>query len=337
MTRRPTVAVSGLGSIGRQHATALRSLGATVVGFDPASSFREDALAAGIVDDVVADFDDLLAGRPAALVVAAPDFAHLDQLDRATRLGIPTLVEKPMAESLAAARAAIDGIEANPGPGLVGYVLRHRLSVATVRRLVRDGAVGRPVTFQVMLGAYGTITGAASRFARHEPDRLYRDYSHEWDYLRWIFGPPRRVLAVARTVDTVPHVESPNAVDGLIDMGDALVGSFHIDYVDPRGTRTLHILGTRGTLQADIAQGVVRLRAAGETDERVFRLGETAAGPLARQAEHLLAVAEGGEEPRVTLRDGLAALEVTDALIRSAADGGWVDVPGEAAPAPTPA
>jgi predicted dehydrogenase len=316
---RRTVAVSGLGSIASQHIAAFASLGGVdVIAFDPSDRLRESALSSGSIVRACRDFDELLDLGPHALVIAAPDFAHIDQLVRSTARGIPTLVEKPLADSHAAALAALPTVEATGVPTLVGYVLRYRRAVEMTRVLVADGTIGTPVSFQVMLGAYGTITAAASRFATAEPDRLYRDYSHEWDYLRWIFGPLREVLAVARTSTAVEHVETPNVVDGLIVMEADVAGSFHIDYVEPRGTRTLHIVGTRGTIFADIGRGTIEVRASGDEHSRLLSLAEPPSVPLARQAAHLLAVAAGEDQPRVGLRDGLAALATTDALIRSA-------------------
>jgi predicted dehydrogenase len=86
------------------------------------------------------------------------------------------------------------------------------------------------------------------------------------------------------------------------------------------------VIGTGGTLLADFGLGTITLRRAGTDREEVIRQVEPAAGPLARQAAHLLAVVDGTETPRVTLRDGLSALEVTDALIRSAENRSWVTV-----------
>lgn len=320
------IGLSGLGSIARQHAAAFAQLGATVVAFDPSAEFRALAIEAGTVSETVDSFDALLDRQPTAIVIAAPDFVHLEQLARSTARGIPTLVEKPLADSYGAAVAAADSIRGSGTPVLVGYVLRHRRAVETTRRLVDEGAIGTPVSFQVLLGAYGTITAAASRFATPEDNRLFRDYSHEWDYVRWILGPIREVLAVARTTQDVPHVESPNLVDGMLVLDRDIVGGFHIDYVEPRGTRVLTIVGTGGTLVADIGSGVITVRRRGEDHDRLYDLSEAPAGPLSRQAAHLLAIAAGTETPRVTLDDGLAALAVTDALIRSAPTRSWVRI-----------
>lgn len=326
MAERTVVGLSGLGSIARQHLTAFTSLpGVEVVGFDPTAALRDAVVEAGATR-AVATFEELLDASLDALVIAAPDFAHLEQLRLASARGIATLVEKPLGDALAAVREALPAIEASGTPALVGYVLRYRRDLTRARELVLDDAIGRPVSFQVMLGAYGTITAAASRFATPEPDRLYRDYSHEWDYLRWIFGPVAEVLTVARTIEDVPHVERPNAVDAMLLMEADVAGAVHLDYVERRGTRTLHVLGTGGTLQLDVGRGEVILRRKGAEHDERFDLAEAPAVPLRRQAEHLLALAAGTESPRVTLQDGLAAMSVTDALIRSAAGRTWEPV-----------
>jgi predicted dehydrogenase len=320
------VAISGLGSIGSQHAAAFAGLGVPVVGFDPvAGSGERDAPRTGI-DRLYGSFDELLAARPRAMVIATPDSFHLEQLDAATRAGVPTLVEKPLAASLDAAMRSVPGILARGVPVLVGYVLRHRSVTRTVRSLLREGVIGEATSFQVMLGAYGTITAARSRFAEPEPDRLYRDYSHEWDYLRWLFGPVRQVLAVARTVGSVAHVERPNVVDALLQTSAGITGAVHLDYAEPRGTRTLHILGTGGSLFADIARGTVRLFGAHPDDDREIALPQSPMEALQAQGRHLLQVADGTTVPAVNLDDGLAALAVTEAAVRAAASGQWEPV-----------
>lgn len=320
-----SVAVSGLGSIGRQHVDALAGRAdVRVLAFDPASELREQVARRSAVQ-AVTDFDELLDLRPDALVIAAPDRFHLPQLTAAAARGIPTLVEKPLAPSLAEAAAVVDDIRGTGTPVLVGYVLRHRAVVQAVHAAIHDGRIGRPTSFQVMLGAYTTITAAVSRFATAEADRLYRDYSHEWDYLRWFFGPVMHGLAVARTVHDVPHVEEPNVVDGLLAHASGVTGAFHLDYVEPRGLRTIQIVGTGGSLLADFGRGTLTVRAAGDAAEQLYSYPETAAVALRRQLDHLLDVADGTASPLVSLDDGLAALAVADALRASAAAGTWIN------------
>lgn len=326
-----TVGVSGLGSIGRQHLAAFRAAGvSTLYGFDAAEPMRSAARAADPALRVVDSFEDLLGAGLDALVVAVPDHAHLAQLEAAASAGIAVLVEKPLAPAAAEAAAVLERIGAAAERCLVGYVLRHNAACLRVAALLSDGAIGEPTSFQVLLGAYGTITVAANRFATPAYGRLFGDYSHEWDYLAWYFGPIASVLAVERTTTAVPHVETPNLVDALLETESGLVGAVHIDYVDQRGLRQLSVIGTEGSITADLGGGTTVLRRAGHDGIQQFSDLAPASVALTRQATHLLAVAAGTEPPRVRLSDGLAALRVTDALRASAPTRSWVSVAGTA-------
>lgn len=319
-----TVAVSGLGSIGYQHVAALSARPETrVIGFDPDPELRSRAAALGHVAEVTGDFPSLLDRGPDALVIAGPDEVHAEQA--VAGRGIPTLVEKPLGPSYAAARDLAERLSG--APVLVGYVLRYREAVRIVRDVLAGGDLGEPVSCHVMLGAYGTITAAASRFDRPSPGRLYRDYSHEWDYLRWFFGPIAECHAVERTVEGVPHVETPNAVDGMLSFADGLVGTFHLDYLEPCGLRVFQAVGTGGSLLADLGRGEVIVRSAGVDHERRYACPEPPSAALRRQLDHLL----DGTPPRVGVADGVAALAVAEAVAEAARTRSWVPVPGPAA------
>lgn len=306
------VAISGLGSIGQQHGRAFAARDdVAVVTFDPDSNRRAEAAAQGW--EVTDSFEALLATDAAALVVATPDFAHIQQAAAGIRAGKAVLIEKPVSDRLSTAIEARDVLAA--GRSIVGYVLRHRRVTQRVKELLDEGAIGDPVSFQVMLGAYGTLVVAKSRFATPEKNRLYRDYSHEWDYLRWFFGPVAEVIATARVVEGLPHVEQPNSVDALILMASGVAGAVHIDYVGDN--RTITILGEGGAIFADLSRGTVVLRQNGTDGIRRFDYADVPGDALRRQAAHLLDVA-AGKQPIVTFEDGLAALGVSEALIASA-------------------
>jgi myo-inositol 2-dehydrogenase/D-chiro-inositol 1-dehydrogenase len=327
MTRR-RVAISGLGSIGRQHLAACASVpGVQVDLFDPDPELLSRA-ESPVVDRRTTKFADLLAGAPDAVVLAGPDHTHVPQLLAALEAGATVLVEKPVAASAADARQALHRI-ADLDRVLVGYVLRHRPVLQRLRTLIAAGTIGMPTAAQVLLGAYNTITVAASRFSRPERGRLYRDYSHEWDYLRQLFGPITSVSALARTTDAVDHVEQPNLVDALLrhrDVGGIeVVSHCHIDYVDTVGTRTLQVIGTAGSLHADLASGQIVVRHA--TGVTVEEHPASAADGLLAQMRHLMDVVERKATPIAGFTDGVAALEVAGALRTSAHTGQWTAVP----------
>lgn len=315
------IGVSGVGSIGMRHLRLLNDLPEVEV-------FAYDATPRTLPSAVIAcdSFEALLDAGLDGLVVATPDPAHGPQTIAACQRGIRVLVEKPVADSVAAA-AEVAAVAAQTGvPVLVGYVLRHYEVVRQVRALLADGSVGTPVSAQLSLGAYETLRLARNRFSPTDRYRLLYDYSHEWDYLQWFLGPVARTCAVARQAGDLPLTQNPNVVDGLLVLDSGLTATFHLDYVQDGGGRRLEIVGDRGTLRADLAHGLIRLRRHGEPMTREYDHSEPRDDAFGRQLSHFLDVVAGRSEPVVTVHDGLRALAVADAIVTSCQSGRWSDV-----------
>jgi predicted dehydrogenase len=82
-----------------------------------------------------------------AVVVASPHHEHCEQVVDLSAAGLPVLVEKPMALTVTdcerMVRAAADG----GVPLAVGHLQRYLPTVATARRLLAEGRIGRPRLF----------------------------------------------------------------------------------------------------------------------------------------------------------------------------------------------
>ena len=96
------IGVSGIGSIGARHARVLAGIdGVSVLVQDPYASDAEIRRRVGHQVTVIADFPELLDRAPDGIVVASPESAHVAQTLSVTEAGIPVLLEKPVAGSLA--------------------------------------------------------------------------------------------------------------------------------------------------------------------------------------------------------------------------------------------
>ena len=314
-----------MGSIGSAHARVLAERGVELFLCDPATASLElvrDLSRPALIDS----FERLLESGLDGLVVATPDRLHVEQAAAALERGIPVLLEKPVSDEMAPAEG-LAGVQAGSGtPLLTGYVLRHSRVLERVRSLLRDGTIGRPVGFQVMLGAYDTLEVARNRFRDPTPGGLFLDYSHEWDYLAWLLSPIRSGCAVARHISSLPLVQDPNLADGVLELAGGVTGTFHLDYIQKPGRRLLTVIGDRGTLDVDVSRGVVQVRVHGTEVLQEYREPDSRLELLGRQDDHFLEVVAGRQAPRVTLQDGLAALRVALALRRSSTDHAWVTI-----------
>jgi predicted dehydrogenase len=320
------IGITGVGSIGTRHARVFSELDdVTVVLHDAVATQQQLHDRVGSHVEVASTLDDLLDRGVDGLVVASPDEFHAAAVLAACRRTVAVLLEKPIADTIDAARQIAHAANVSGTPVLMGYVLRHVQIMQRALALLRDGGIGVPVSFQVMLGAYETLQVARNRFDRGAYGTLFRDYSHEWDYLRWLLAPVSGGFALARTAGALELVQDPNVVDVLLRLVDGTTGTVHLDYIQAPGTRRFTIVGDQGTLDVDVPSGHLRVRCAGQTDRADTYL-ETRDTAFRAQAEHFVAVADRRALPAVDLHDGLAALLVADAMCRSAIEQRWVDI-----------
>lgn len=325
-TQKTNVGVAGFGSIGRRHVIVALRAGVQVHVFDPMPEARNEALRLG-AHSGHERVDDLLDVGLDALIVASPDRFHRPQVLAASERGIATLVEKPLAHALDDGVALAEALAGRSGPVLVGYVLHYSKALLKAEELVRQRAIGELASFHVRLGAYETLVHARNRFDANEPGTIYVDYSHEWDYVRWLAGAVARGIAVERTVRSLSLVQEPNVVDGLLELEDGCVGTFHLDYLQQPSVRYLTLIGTEATLTVDVPAGEVTLQGRGDGEAAETWVLEQERNELfGAQFDHLLEVAQGAP-PRVTVADGLAALGVAEGLRASARERRWVDFP----------
>ena len=144
MAERVRIAVVGAGLIGQAHIRRIQDLPeadlAAIV--DPSSRAQEQADALGI--PWFAELPELLAGlKPDGIVLATPNRLHVPGALACVAAGLPVLVEKPVADDVAAALRLAEAAEAAGVPILVGHHRRHSPLIARAREIVASGQLGR--------------------------------------------------------------------------------------------------------------------------------------------------------------------------------------------------
>jgi predicted dehydrogenase/RimJ/RimL family protein N-acetyltransferase len=313
-------AVIGQGSIGRRHAALLLELGHEVAVFDP-----NPAVAAPPGARITASADECLDGADAA-VVASPSSEHGADARRAIDLGVPVLVEKPLA--LDAAHAAeLDYLAQGRGVMLsVAMNLREHAGVQALASLLGEDAVGRILRVSAWCGSWlpGWRPGSDYRHsysaqAESGGGALLDVAVHELDYLLWLAGRARAVTALVCRVSDL-EIDAEDVALILIELESGGVAEVSVDYFDRSYTRGCRITGSEGTLHWTWE------------DERLTRHdGSGASSPMAvpsdvaptyrRQLERFLAAVRDGSAPPVSASEARRVLAVLDAARLSARDG----------------
>ena len=127
------------------------------------------------------------------LIITSPDTTHEDVTLATIGLGVPILLEKPIADSIAGAYRVAHAADVADVNITVGLVLRYTPFYAKIKELVDDGAVGRVTQIDGRLVLKYTF--ASTHFMRshnrHRSDMGSFALSmcgHDFDILNWLVG-----------------------------------------------------------------------------------------------------------------------------------------------------
>ena len=340
MAGKPTaLAVMGAGMIGKRHvAHVLTHERATLHAvIDPTEAGRNVAVEAG--SPWFADFETMLsAGRPDGLIIATPNQLHVQHAMAAIAAGIPVLVEKPLADSVAGGEVLVLAAERAGVPLLTGHHRRHNPMIQRARAIITEGRLGRIVSVH----AFFWLLKPDSYFEvswRRKPGAgpILLNFIHDIDLLRYFCGEVEEVQAFAsraiRNHDAdetaVVLLRFANGVLGTVNLSDTVVAPWSWEQTtgeNPAFPQTdqscYHIGGTHGALSLPRLEVWSNAEARGWFEP--FTVSRTIAAnddPLALQIGQFCAVVRGEEKPLVSGRDGLANLRIAEAVERAARDG----------------
>ena len=164
-----------------------------------------------------------------AVYVGTPVFLHAPQTMQSLRAGKPVLCEKPMAMNEAEARSVVQAADETGKIFGVAYYRRSYPKVQRAKRLLDDGAIGKPIVAE--LTSHGWFDGQGSRSWLVDPAKagggpLFDIASHRIDVLNFLFGQPLQVTAQLSNVvhhyavedNATVMIEYPGGVRGIVDV-----------------------------------------------------------------------------------------------------------------------
>ncbi|SDR78457.1 Gfo/Idh/MocA family protein [Actinopolymorpha singaporensis] len=335
----------GLGMMGRHHARVLRSLdGVELVAVaDPGGD--PHGVAGGL--DVLPDVEKLVTAGIDLCVVAVPTAFHEEVGLVLAAAGVHALVEKPLASTVEGAEKLAAAFEAQGLVGCVGHIERYNPALQALRGRLDHGELGE---------IYQVITRRQGPFPNRIADvGVTKDLAtHDIDSTAWVTRG--RYLSVsARTAHkSGREYEDLVAVVGQLD--DGTVVNHLVNWLSPMKERVTVVTGERGAFVADTIAADLTFHANGlrplewetmasfrgvtegdmiryaipkpeplRTELTAFRdailRNRDGAGPDLETDTHTDADPSTGGGDVVGMREGLAIVEVAEAILRSAAQG----------------
>lgn len=345
------IAVVGAGIIGRTHAGAL----ARTPGLRLSALVDPMPAAAGLAAEYgvphVPTIEALLAdARPAGVIIASPNETHLSIALACLKAGVPVLLEKPPANTLAEVQELVDAAARTGVPVLVGHHRRHNPMIRAARAAIRDGAIGDLVVATVLctLKKDDAYFGVPWRVRAGSGGPLHINLVHELDLLRYFFGDVASVTAQVSHARRGLDVEDSAAVTLRFETGglaaltisDAAEGPWAWETTSGETTRfpqhpvQAHFFaGSAGGLSLPDLRLWRHAPGGDWTMPQVAEvLAYSPADPYPLQLAHFAAVIERREAPVNDALDGARTMATLAAIVTAAATGRETAVPVVRAP-----
>ncbi|MEV0726252.1 Gfo/Idh/MocA family oxidoreductase [Micromonospora purpureochromogenes] len=305
---------------------AMRALGHRVVGVASNSAERAAAYAAANDLSHATTDVDALVGRDDidAVYVSSTNEQHPAHVEAVVRAGKHILCEKPLATSMEDATAMVD---AAARAGVLLAVNHHLPGADThreIRRLVRSGAVGRPLAVRVFHAVALPKRLQGWRLGGGPGAGVILDITcHDASVVNPLLDRAA-IDAVALSAQQGPWgAQSEDAVVAAIRYADDVLVQTHDAFTVPFAPTGLEVHGDEGSIVAtDVMtqDPIGRITLRDRAGAREIELGDRR--DLYQIVLDAFAGAVRGEgTPTATGQDGLAALAVAYAVLRSTATG----------------
>lgn len=318
--------IAGYGSIGRRHLNNLRTLGEEdILLLRSHQSTLPEGEVLGI--PVETSVEAALAHKPDAIVIANPTALHLDVAIPCAQAGCAILMEKPLSHSMEHVLELKTALEKGGGGFLIGFQFRFHPGLQQVRQWLAENAIGQVTSAKSHWGEY--LPGwhpwedyRGSYSARADlGGGVVNTLCHPLDYLRWMLGEVSALSAMTSRIGLNLPVE--DTADILLDFKQGAIANVHLDYLQRPGRHDLLITGTQGSITWDNATGSARRYDPGSGTWEQFDppAGFERNQLFLAEMAHFLRVARKTAAPLCTLEDGIAALELTEAVHRASRQG----------------
>jgi predicted dehydrogenase len=322
------IGIVGSGFMGRTHAAGWHATPAHIVGFHSAEPVSARALAGQYGAALFDRFEDLIAACD-VVDICTPTPLHHPQVLQAASAGKAVVCEKPLARTTAQAADMIAACERAGVPLLVGHVVRFFPEYAAAQAIVARGEIGRVAVIR--------LTRASFKPNADDPKSWFHDPAqsggmmmdlmiHDYDYARWLGGEVESVFARGSVAQN-PASEHDYGLVILQHKNGALS---HVEggwaYPPPMFRTALEIAGDRGLIEHPAGSSTplhIHMRGgAGGGPAIAVPASPMREDPYTTEIREFYAVLTGElDRPRVTARDGLAAVQIAEAALESARAG----------------
>lgn len=305
--RKVNVGVIGVGAMGQNHVRVYSKI-------KNANLMAVSDLMKGTLAEVskkyktvgYVDYDNVLKMQEIeAVSVCVPTTYHFEVVMSAIEQGKHVLVEKPIAFTLDEAKEMVDAARDAGVKLATGHVERFNPAVLEAKKLIDKGVIGK-------------VVSASAKRVGPFPPRI-KDVGvtidlaiHEVDIMFYLFdSPASRVYA--NMGSRLEKCEFEDHAELMMRFENGVIGILETNWLTPYKKRQLEITGAEGIISIDYIDQTVEVYGKNAQKVKVEHRE-----PLKEELNSFLSAIIRDEEPKITGEDGIHALKVVLAAMKSA-------------------
>ena len=323
--------VLGAGRIGRVHSKAIASTaGARLVAIaDPVAKAAQDM--ADAYGCEIRTIDAICASTDIdAVVICTPTDTHSDLIEQFVRAGKAVFCEKPVDLSVKRVQDCLKVVAAEKGVLMVGFNRRFDPDFMAVKAAIDAGKIGKVE----MVTISSRDPGAPPADYITRSGGIFRDMTiHDFDMARWLLGEEVETVQAAASVLTDPAIGKLGDFDSVNVILRTASGKQAVITNSRRAAygydQRIEVLGSLGAVSAlNMAEANIEIADATGFHRppllNFFMSRYTAA--YANEIAGFVAAVTGKIATPTTGADGLAAIVLAEAALKSVAEGRTVKV-----------
>jgi len=225
--------------------------------------------------------------------------------------GKHVLVEKPMATNVRQAEKLLEIAEEKELHVTVGFLMRFIPAIKHIKKAIEDKSMG-------------DLVCATAKRVSEWPERIgdvgvVKDLAiHDIDMVRYLFNEDP--AAVYAKIGMMKHKKFEDYAHIMLSFQSGRSAFIEANWLTPYKTRTLVLTGSKSIMTLDYITQELTIEDAEQTLQPRCQWQE----PLKLELKNFAKCILKGEKPLITGRDGLNALQVAEAALKSSAKGKMV-------------
>lgn len=316
------VAIAGAGGIARRHLDSLKAIPSVkIVAVTDVVAEKAQAMAASCGTAAYTEIGPCLE-KADALYILTPPSTHKDLAVAAAQAGKHIFMEKPISISIEDGEAIIETTRKGGVKLMLGFNMRFRKGGLMLKDIMTSGQLGRVYNFWIH--RMGPLVGGYNW--RTDPTLLcgvaIESLSHDIDQVRWLAGEVKDVRAtIFESRSDLPGYDTD--INAALSLADGTMALLHVSWASPLGHNARGLIGVQGSTMIDGPNmwdwQCLHTKTKDMAYENISVINDMLATTDSYLAEskHFIDCIESNKQPAIRGEDGLKALRVSHAILRS--------------------